>query len=44
MKTVPPELISADLYEAYTELGKITGITGSDALAEEIFKKFCVGK
>lgn len=44
VKTVPPELISADLYEAYTELGKITGITGSDALAEEIFKKFCVGK
>lgn len=41
---VPPELISADLYDAYTALGKITGITGSDALAAEIFKNFCVGK
>lgn len=41
---VPPELISADLYEAYAALGRITGVTGSDALAEEIFKKFCVGK
>lgn len=42
--SLPPELISADLYEAYVALGRITGITGSDALAEEIFKKFCVGK
>ncbi|MFR1565477.1 MAG: tRNA uridine-5-carboxymethylaminomethyl(34) synthesis GTPase MnmE [Christensenellales bacterium] len=42
--SMPPELISADLYEAYAALGRITGITGSDALAEEIFKKFCVGK
>lgn len=40
----PIELISADLYDAYAALGKITGITGSDALAEEIFKRFCVGK
>ncbi len=42
--SVPPELISADLYDAYAALGKITGITGSDALAAEIFKNFCVGK
>ena len=42
--TVPTELISADLFEAYAALGRITGITGSDAVAEEIFKKFCVGK
>ena len=41
---VPPELISADLYEGYAALGRVTGVTGSDALAEEIFKKFCVGK
>ena len=38
---VPTELISADLNEAYAALGRITGITGSDAVAEEIFKKFC---
>lgn len=44
VSAVPPELISADLYDAYTALGKITGITGSDALAAEIFKNFCVGK
>ncbi len=41
---LPPELISSDLYDAYSALGKITGITGSDALAGEIFKHFCVGK
>lgn len=38
------ELIGADLDEAFTILGRITGISGSDALAEEIFSKFCVGK
>jgi tRNA modification GTPase len=38
------ELISSDLYDAYVELGRITGITGSDAVAAEIFRKFCVGK
>lgn len=44
IKSVPIELISSDLYDAYTELGRITGITGSDAVAGEIFRKFCVGK
>ncbi len=38
------ELTGADLDEAFTILGRITGISGSDALAEEIFSKFCVGK
>ncbi len=38
------ELISSDLYDAYAALGRITGITGSDAVAAEIFRKFCVGK
>lgn len=38
------DVVSMELYEAFTALGKITGITGSDALAEEIFKNFCVGK
>ncbi|MBR7141424.1 MAG: tRNA uridine-5-carboxymethylaminomethyl(34) synthesis GTPase MnmE [Clostridia bacterium] len=42
--SMPLELISSDLYDAYTALGRITGITGSDALANEIFKHFCVGK
>ena len=41
---MPLELISSDLYDAFTALGRITGITGSDALAGEIFSKFCVGK
>ena len=44
VRSVPLELISSDLYDAYSSLGRITGITGSDALAEEIFKRFCVGK
>ena len=38
------DIVSIELYEAFTALGRITGITGSDALAEEIFKNFCVGK
>lgn len=38
------DIVSMELYEAFTALGRITGITGSDALAEEIFKNFCVGK
>lgn len=38
------DVVSMELYEAFTALGRITGITGSDALAEEIFKNFCVGK
>lgn len=42
--SVPIELICSDLFDAYTALGRITGITGSDAIAEEIFRKFCVGK
>ena len=44
IEIVPLELISSDLFDAYNALGRITGITGSDALAEEIFSKFCVGK
>lgn len=44
VETVPLELISSDLFDAFNALGRITGITGSDALAEEIFSKFCVGK
>ena len=42
--SVAIELISSDLYDAFVELGRITGITGSDAVAAEIFRKFCVGK
>lgn len=38
------ELVSSDLHEAYTELGKVTGVTGSDAVVAEIFSRFCVGK
>lgn len=38
------ELVSSDLYDAYSALGKVTGITGSDAVVAEIFSRFCVGK
>lgn len=38
------DVVSGELYEAFAALGRITGITGSDSLADEIFKKFCVGK
>ena len=44
VRDMPLELSSSDLYDAYLALGRITGITGSDALANAIFKHFCVGK
>jgi len=38
------DLILADLMSAYSALGEITGICGTDAIVDEIFSKFCVGK
>ena len=40
----PLELVPADMTEAWETLGEITGETASEAVVEEIFSKFCVGK
>lgn len=41
---LPEDLYTVDLMDAYTALGKITGESVSDDLANEIFSKFCMGK
>ena len=40
----PLDLIAIDVKEAWTTLGEITGETATEAIIEEIFSKFCVGK
>lgn len=40
----PLELVGIDVTEAWESLGEITGETASEAIIEEIFSKFCVGK
>ena len=40
----PLDLISIDVKSAWTMLGEITGETATEAIIEEIFSKFCVGK
>lgn len=41
---LPPELYAEDIKRAYHALGEITGETASEAVIDEIFEKFCVGK
>ncbi len=41
---VPEDFYTVDLLEAYTHLGHISGREVSEALVEEIFSKFCLGK
>ena len=40
----PLDLVGSDLTEAWRTLGESTGETASEAIIEEIFSKFCVGK
>ncbi len=41
---MPEDFLSIDLMDAYEALGRITGETVEDDLANEIFSKFCMGK
>lgn len=41
---IPVDLLSVDIREAWTYLGKITGDTVEEDIIHEIFSKFCVGK
>ncbi len=38
------DLVAIDLKEAWDALGEVTGETATEAIIEEIFSKFCVGK
>ena len=38
------ELIAYDIKDGWSYLGEITGETASEAIIDQIFKKFCVGK
>ncbi len=40
----PLDLIGIDVKEAWEALGEITGETATEAIIQEIFAKFCVGK
>lgn len=40
----PLDIISIDVKGAWDALGEITGETATEAIIEEIFSKFCVGK
>ncbi len=40
----PLDLIGIDVKEAWDSLGEITGETATEAIIQEIFEKFCVGK
>ncbi|MBE7078368.1 MAG: tRNA uridine-5-carboxymethylaminomethyl(34) synthesis GTPase MnmE [Clostridiales bacterium] len=40
----PLDLVGIDVKEAWDALGEITGETATEAIIEEIFAKFCVGK
>lgn len=41
---MPLEIVALDLKDAWDALGEITGETASEAIIDEIFNKFCVGK
>ncbi len=41
---MPEDFFTIDLLDAYEALGRITGETIGDDLADEIFSKFCMGK
>lgn len=43
-KPMPEEFVLADLHEARTALGEITGCAGGEDLLREIFARFCIGK
>ena len=42
--SVPEDLLTIDLMNAYEELGKIIGESVEEDLVNEIFGKFCMGK
>ncbi len=43
-KANPPEIIAADIDEAVTRLGEITGLIATEEVLDSIFSRFCIGK
>ncbi len=43
-RELPLDLCAVDLNEALGSLGQITGDNFSEALLDEVFARFCVGK
>jgi len=41
---VPLDLLAVNLLSAWQTLGEITGETAPEAVVNEIFSRFCVGK
>lgn len=41
---VPLEVLALDLRDALTALGEVTGETTPDAILDQIFSRFCIGK
>ena len=44
LEDMPPDILSVDLTDAWTQLGVITGQTVTEDIIDNIFSKFCVGK
>ncbi len=44
LEEMPPDILSIDLTNAWSELGVITGQTVTEDIVNNIFEKFCVGK
>jgi len=41
---LPPDMVCADVREALSALGEITGDVTSESILSEIFQRFCIGK
>jgi tRNA modification GTPase len=41
---IPLEVLAVDLRDALTALGEVTGETTPDAILDQIFSRFCIGK
>lgn len=39
-----PEIVALGIREALVRLGELTGVTGTEELLDEIFRRFCIGK
>lgn len=42
--TIPLDVLTVDITQAWSALGEITGETANEEIINEIFSKFCVGK
>ena len=44
LESAPLDMVSVEVEECWQILGEITGQTASEAVVDEIFSRFCVGK